>query len=414
MKLVALGLAFLSAATLSWAAPVDQDFKTVGVVGSGSAKDGTVWFATWDDDVHFVVSKTGDAEAQRLFDILKRSNTSSRSLVVTYDPFAARLANDGSTIDLPICSVQLDEQTFVPTPPCARRPDGADALADSTIRSIALGWAEAREGDNDAAINELSAALASKTLEKPLEAIAVRARALAEEQAGYSDSAAGRDGDGSWLAALTDHQRLAELRPNDAEVRISEGLDYERLGDYDAAERIYRTAIDKWPDEKFPLKVRLASLARTRGEYQRSLDLLNSLPEEFPDDIAMKFYYHRGWTLTKLGRFDEAIYDFTEGLKTQPDYPSAYLRRGCAYAALGRLGFAVGDLENAVGFMEDLPYAPNSRNMVLNLQLAKQLISRLKTAVAAGKNVAMPDVCDSLWRTVDDQPRKRSRLLNSK
>jgi tetratricopeptide (TPR) repeat protein len=412
VKSLACAFAIIGAATVSAAAPVHRTFSTIGVVGSGAAKNGALWFTTSGDDVRFVLAKTSDADARQLMDILTSSNESVRAVTITFNPFAARLKSDGSTIDLPICSVQLEERIFTAKTNCVPKYLGRGGLS-STVRLVALGWAESGQGEEQTAIKDLDRALASKALTKPVEAIARRAHAQSEQAAGYEAAASGRNPDRSWLAALADYRQLAELRPDNADARISEALGYERLGDYEAAEQIYRAALEKWPDERFSITVRLASLARIQGQYQRSLDLLNSLPDEFPDNLGMKFYYHRGWTLTKLGRSEEAISDFTQGLKWQPDYTWAYIRRGCTYANIGRLEFAIGDLETAIGFMQELPYARKSRSTQFNIELANQAIAKLRAAVASRNGLDMPEVCDGFWYTADDKARQRSPLLAS-
>ncbi len=48
----------------------------------------------------------------------------------------------------------------------------------------------------------------------------------------------------------------------------------------------------------------------------------------------MMTQYHLGWSLSALGRYDEAVQAFTRGISDQPDYPFVYWRRGLAYEAL--------------------------------------------------------------------------------
>ncbi|MGE5562553.1 MAG: tetratricopeptide repeat protein [Bacillota bacterium] len=387
---------------------------TAAPIDSGQVTDeGSVWFKTWDEDVRFILPAGNADESDRLFDILKMSNESGRSVTITFDPYTARLAPDGSTLDLQICSVRLEEQSFTTKRSCTPRHVSNRQLAAAPVEAVALGWAEVRIGEEAAAIRHLTLALSAKGLTKPVETIARRTRATANDEAASDEVTAGHDADRFWAAALADNEKLAALRPDDVDARISEGLDYEHLGDYAAAEKVYRAALEQWPDEKFRLTIRLAAMARTKGDYERSLDLLNSLPQEFADQLGMKFYYHRGWTLTKLGRFDEAILDFTEGLKTQPDYPWAFIRRACAYAGAGRLDYAVSDLETAAGFLDELSFAHSGDETHAVLDVARRTIANLQAAIAEGKSTNMPDACDGFSR-FDEKLRQPSPLLAAK
>jgi tetratricopeptide (TPR) repeat protein len=123
----------------------------------------------------------------------------------------------------------------------------------------------------------------------------------------------------------------------------------------------------------------------------------------------MKFHYHRGWTLSQLGRFDEALADFSEGLKTQPDYAWAYVRRGCANASVGQLAEALADMDMAV-----LKYAqymtgegPGVRHDKAEFIANSQ---RLKAAMAGGEHKPIHGLCDNFWGD-NGKPRSLSVLL---
>ncbi len=51
---------------------------------------------------------------------------------------------------------------------------------------------------------------------------------------------------------------------------------------------------------------------------------------------SMMTQYNLGWSLYELGRFDEAHEAFTTGIRHQPDYAFAYLRRGLVFYHQGK------------------------------------------------------------------------------
>ncbi|GGY72021.1 hypothetical protein GCM10011613_16190 [Cellvibrio zantedeschiae] len=61
----------------------------------------------------------------------------------------------------------------------------------------------------------------------------------------------------------------------------------------------------------------------------------------------MSYYYHLGWTYAEMGEFIKAIDAYSEGLKTQPNYPFAYWRRGLAYEKFGKAVEAQADYKKA-------------------------------------------------------------------
>jgi tetratricopeptide (TPR) repeat protein len=61
----------------------------------------------------------------------------------------------------------------------------------------------------------------------------------------------------------------------------------------------------------------------------------------------MSYYYHLGWTYAEMGEPTKAIDAYSEGLKTQPNYPFAYWRRGLAYEKLGKISEAQADYKKA-------------------------------------------------------------------
>ena len=409
--LPAIAMTVFCAAPAAAEDPGHPIFRTSAMIVTGKIEqDGSAWFKTWDEGARFVLDKDEAGGAEELFQLLSKSRDAARSIDVRFDASAARMNPSTGTLDFPICSVSMEETSFVAAHKCRERRIEAKKISASPLLAVAFGWAEVRGGSKLAAREFLGQAFRSKPLPPALESIALRARAESNDEIGYDEDPASASADQAFAAALADYAKLAELHPDDVEFRFSQGFDLEQLGDFAGAERLYDAILKQWPDEKYRVAVRKAAVARLTGHPERSLELLNGLAAELGPDLGMKFHYHRGWTLTRLGRFDEAIADFTEGFKTQSDYPWAYMRRGCAYASVGQLAYAIGDFETAAGMMEKLPAASDSVQIRHDLKLARDAVATLQRTRAAAGDQNVPGVCAGFWRA-DETPRKPSPLL---
>ena len=70
-------------------------------------------------------------------------------------------------------------------------------------------------------------------------------------------------------------------------------------------------------------------------QHEKSLDEIEKHGACDKSEVRMSYHYHKGWTYHEMGMFAEAVGEYTEGLKTQPNYMHAYWRRGLAYEAMG-------------------------------------------------------------------------------
>ncbi len=384
----------------------------LSVVSDGHREpDGSTWFKTWSEGARFVLPANDDPSTEKLWNVLLVSSSDSRAIEIGFDAAGANFNTDTGTIDFPVCSARLDDIIFTRSPACAAKQMDAERL--SSPAKAALGWAEVANGSPAAALPLLDNAIADPKLPQPLQVIALIARSSANSQVAYRARPTSEDSDRAFVAALIDDRRLAELQPTDVEHRFSEAADLFALGDYDGASRLYDEILKLWPDETYRVTVRRAALARTLGQNEHSLELLNSLvPGSAGEDLGMKFYYHRGWTLMKLDRFDEAIADFTEGLKSQPDWQWAYILRGCSYASMGQIEYGSGDFAVAAHFLEALPSARSSARVQHDAALANSIAQSLKKRAEAGETSPVMNLCDGFWDQLDNG-RPRSALLDA-
>lgn len=68
------------------------------------------------------------------------------------------------------------------------------------------------------------------------------------------------------------------------------------------------------------------------------------------------------------GQYEEAIADYTEAIRLDPENPSAYYGRGNAYAELGDYEEAVGDYTESIRLDPDQPGVYVNRGLVLSYQ----------------------------------------------
>ena len=167
----------------------------------------------------------------------------------------------------------------------------------------------------------------------------------------------------------------------------------------------------KWPDESFRIALGAAALARNQGRYKEALEILDSVGSQPIAPQSMRYHYHRAWTLSLLGRYDEAIADLTAGLEIQPDYWGAFARRGCARASIGRLREAAVDLRRAGEWLPGLPGSDTSAAVRLDRDAVEADRRRVADALAAGHRGAVAGTCGGAYWPEWEHPRTRSRLL---
>jgi tetratricopeptide (TPR) repeat protein len=75
-------------------------------------------------------------------------------------------------------------------------------------------------------------------------------------------------------------------------------------------------------------------------------------------------YIARGNAYIGMGRYDQAIADFTKAILLQPDSVMAYTSRGSAYGSAGQYDQAVADFTKAITLRPDFAMAYNNRGFV--------------------------------------------------
>jgi tetratricopeptide (TPR) repeat protein len=409
MKLLALALALASSSSAPGAGPRVEVprrlFTQSGGLGGGTvADDGTLSIQLWEPRVRYRIPRPSEAKQAALIAVLRKAQDERLSITVRFDAAGARIQPDAATIEFPACSLAVADLRFEVEPGCAAgRPSSAGG--DAAL-GIAYGY-QAEEG-YAAAARMLAAAGTPAGAGAHRVLVWLRSRnaaGLAQLEGG-----AGTATDRLRVAALSDYRELARLEPDDQDHLFAISSMLEDLGAYREAMATLDEILARWPDEKFRVLIRKGAVSRSSGDYFEALGALDRLVAELGPQDGMRYHYHRGWTLSLLKRFPEAAAEYSEGLKSQPDYSSAFIRRGCAYASLGRLRDSIADLERGKALLQALPGGGSGR-IAADIRDAEADRRRVAQALAAGGERPVAGTCGAPGWTFWERPRPRSPLL---
>lgn len=404
-------LTFLLASLTSVAAAAPADapqetrriFEDFGTPGAGNLDPaGGLWLSLWEPHVRFVLPAQRPEKLEELSHVLRRTR-GGPGLKLRYDAAAGLVNAQTGTIDYPMCGVLIEDVAFEPQRPCDDGPAAPPATPEAAL-------VRARAHTSVGNFRVAQALLAPLSFSQPahhkllLRVRSETALALAQLEQRLSPEA-----DRLLAAALADLRAVEQLEPDDLEIQFSLGSMLEQLGGYAEARTIYENILRRWPDEELRVAVRLGALRREQGDYEAALAPLNELASRGPQQ-GMRYHYHRGWTLSLLGRLDEAVAEYSEGLETQPDYSSAYLRRACARAGLGQFDAALRDAEEAIRLVAQLPDAASSPLARDELREAEDTRGRIEAAAASGAQGGQGFCNGPYWRR-HESPRPRSPLL---
>jgi tetratricopeptide (TPR) repeat protein len=101
---------------------------------------------------------------------------------------------------------------------------------------------------------------------------------------------------------------------------------------------------------------------RTEGKYEEAVKDYDEVIRVEPNYALA--YNNRGLANYHKGNYDQAIADFNEALRLNPNYADAYNNRGLAYYAKGDLDKALADYNQAITHDDGLALAYNGRAYV--------------------------------------------------
>ena len=154
---------------------------------------------------------------------------------------------------------------------------------------------------------------------------------------------------GQYLAAISDYDAAIKLEPDDAHVYSNRGAAKADLGQYSAAVSDYDKAIQLKPDtvnayiNRGVAKGKLGQHFATISDYDKAIQLEPNVANAYNNRGLAKYY---------LGQYLAAISDYDKAIQLKPDYANAYLSRGVAKALLNRNSEAKHDLKTALRLAE--------------------------------------------------------------
>ncbi|MBA2933139.1 tetratricopeptide repeat protein [Sphingomonas sp. CGMCC 1.13654] len=373
---------------------------TEAVTGGAVLKDGSLWFTTWNESARFTLSpRAGDVDA--VFTALRLASEAGVSIAVRFDPDSGRFDPDNGRIDYRLCAITYGAQKIGGDRDFCSGPSAVGGTSGE--KAIAVGMAREMSFDTAGAGPLLDAGLAHPDLPAALRTIGLRARsdvhATLASRLPHGSPAA----DAELVLALADTRAWEHAAPDDREAPFTEGALLEELGAYPDALAVYQRFEAKWPDEYFRAQVRRAAIKRIAGDYPGALATLNEIAVRDPVAMGMKYHYHRGWLLSLMGRYEEAVADFSAGLETQPDYPYVFLRRACAYGRLGYIAEARSDEEAGLGLLAKLPVTGEPL-VQYDVDHARAGLDALSKMQAEGQSKPTAVACD-----LSDPEKLRSR-----
>lgn len=145
--------------------------------------------------------------------------------------------------------------------------------------------------------------------------------------------------------AYVDYCQLLDVDKKNVEALLMRAYIYVLRRDYNAARIDYNHLLNIEPDS-YNGRLGLATLHQKEGKHRESLDLLNKLLVEFPNDATL--YVARADVERDMKHDDLAVMDLEEATRLSPSLTDAYLLRGDIYLSQKKKGLAKMDFEKAI------------------------------------------------------------------
>ena len=126
--------------------------------------------------------------------------------------------------------------------------------------------------------------------------------------------------------------RLTKSQPDNIDIRFNLAASYERLGQFEDAEREFQWIIEKSPDHALALNY-LGYMYADKGiKLNEALPMIEKAVSLDPENGAFLDSY--AWVLYKLGRYTEALTQMKKALEYDQSDPVLYDHQGDIYTAL--------------------------------------------------------------------------------
>lgn len=157
---------------------------------------------------------------------------------------------------------------------------------------------------------------------------------------------------GNEAAAVTLLERALELDPGHLPAFAQLGAMYVGNDDYTSAARIYRAAADYAPED--------ADAQASYGRIQAILKEWEGSLASYARAVALEpgnpaYRYEHARALQALGRHEEALAALSEALRLDPEYADVYMSIGDSYRSLGRTAEAIAAYRRYLDFGGESP-----------------------------------------------------------
>jgi len=404
----ALSLCVLLAPTgHSQSAATDDALTVRGTVAAIDDSGDALLFQLFRTDIRFAVVAASAAERAVLDTALHAAEQTGRSVRVHYTLGGAQFAADRKRAIFPVSALEYEGKTLSASDARAgvSPPGHGMAVADTAfIRGVGLYTGE----KYSEAITELDTAL--KEGGGDWKATAFKARGEARTSREYDEHEGPTDaGDSQLITALEDLREWRNLKPDDPLALYAIAGTLGDLGAYPEALEVYAAIARGWSEEAYWTAIRTGATERRLHHYAQALAALDKLVSERGPQEGMAYHYHRGWTLIELGRYAEAVEELSQGLRDQPDYAWAFVKRACAENLLGETDAALADQRSALALMRR--FKDDSRESQYDLRRTAAVEAELG---GAGRHQPAADakaLCGGYWRSQEDLGRSRSSQL---
>ena len=202
--------------------------------------------------------------------------------------------------------------------------------------------------------------------------------------------------------AISLFSRALEVKPKSDQVYFDIGWVFQTVGHLTEALLNYDNAVR--------LKPNYVEAHYNRGVVLKDLHRLNESLASFNKAIALKpnfadAHIYRGLVLMDLKRVEEALVSYDRAIVLKPNAFEPHCNRALALLALQKPDEALASFNKAVALKPDLVEADNSflfgdllhaKMMICDWQGLDEDLKKLKTAVQAGRRVALPFIALSL------------------
>jgi tetratricopeptide (TPR) repeat protein len=399
INLALLSLTLFAAAV---SARADTVVTTTGVARQVMMMQGRITFSVFEAGERFSLDVKQVPSTDDLLTALDESEKTVKPVTVHLYPESGRFENGAPTFA--VRDIEYGSKSFKIA--AAAPPSNAKTPADKASADLARGMALIAAEDFAGAHAALDAAVMNGALSAELRPVALKTRADLSRLDAYSNHPPGADRDKLLRAALVDDMAWYALAPDSGNARAAVANAKAALGRYDDAIAEFQAMLDKWPRAKVTTYRQIEAVELMRGNYDKALAALDEIAKTGPQS-GMAYHYHRGWVLSELKRDDDAIAEFTAGLKAQPDYAWAYVRRACSYGRTGKVAEAVTDQEMAVKLLGE-GSAATTEDEKFNQSHSADVLAQLKAL--KDQHAKTDAACGGYW-SGEGVKRERSALL---